>query len=210
MKKILDIGAHFQKLSIQPNSKDFRNSTILSVNQTRVMGALNCSDTGLGPIKYRRPAVEQSFMECREHHVSYTANFTFTNGVRSLNYQMSNIDPQPVYSESGDVDGNIYFGGFGLRADPLDYIAQPVVKDQITMAQERVQYWNSFAIFDSLRKLMTVSKNMTCSWAGGTAGFLDLDCTKLIDWTPDGSDVAVKLGKVGCSEPGGKGWNDGM
>jgi hypothetical protein len=160
-----------------------------------------------------RYLIETSKMSCSERYVEYIANVTYSKGVRSVQYSMRDIKPQPVkelsISMHWEAPGAIVDPGRDmLKNASLDaaFAASPYFQMSKNYLKEKFRYWNAFAIYTAFldtidsatdRYCFFVTTAPTGSTGPSSGGANRPKCNA--EWTrPNGSHVA--FGPVTCPQ----------
>jgi hypothetical protein len=120
--------------------------------------------------------IETSKTNCTERYVSYTTNITYNKGVRSIQYTMRDIEPQPVKNKSIDMEweasiNDIFPGGeqprnasFYATSPYVDaaFAASSYLQRSRNYLKERFRYWNAFTIYAAFLETIESATQRAC------------------------------------------------
>jgi hypothetical protein len=115
--------------------------------------------------------VETTRRTCTELYVQYTANITYTNGVRSITYTQRAMDPQPAKDVTLTLAWNasrkareayIPKNKALYEYEDSAFASSPAHDSYRTRLQERLRYWNAFAIYAAFLEVITSSTRRSC------------------------------------------------
>jgi hypothetical protein len=148
----------------------------------------------------RRHLIETTKTNCTERYVRYIANITYSKGIRSIQYTMRDIEPQPVKDLSIVMiweasNSTVSPGREWQQNASIDaaFAASPYFQRSRDYLKEKFLYWNAFTIYAAFLDTIESATNRYCYVATNDPNGPRCNA----EWTrSDGSRVA--FGPVIC------------
>jgi hypothetical protein len=175
----------------QGNSRTLDENGAREYNDGKIYGALA---NGTYSSRY---LMETSKTSCTERYVRYIANVTYIRGVRSIQYTMRDIEPQPVKDLSimmvWEAASDVVISEYGQpRNASIDAIfaASTYFQRSREYLEERFRYWNAFTIYAAFLGVIESATYRNC--------YIPRTDTKCnAEWTRSNGSRAA-FGSVNC------------
>lgn len=123
-----------------------------------------------------RYLIETFKTNCKERYVRYTTKITYSKGIKSVEYTMRDIEPQPVKDLSIEMEweasiNEVFPGGEQPRnatfyaASPYinaAFAASPYLQRSRDYLKERFRYWNAFTIYTAFLETIESATQRVC------------------------------------------------